>query len=99
MIAPVLSMFFLTSYCLLNVSAAFEGMISSPSWRPAFKVHWAFSLIGALICVFIMIQINIAATIAAMIITSAIYFAVKRRRLLAHWGDARYGILMLAAQI
>jgi hypothetical protein len=97
-IAPVLSMFFLTSYCLLNVSAAFEGMIGSPSWRPAFKVHWIFSLFGALICIFIMTQINIAATVAALLIASGIYYYIKRRSLLAHWGDARYGILMLTAQ-
>ncbi len=97
-IAPVLSMFFLTSYCVLNISAAFEGMIGSPSWRPAFKVHWIFSLTGALICIFVMIQIDLTATIAALMIAAGIYYAVKRRRLLVHWGDARYGILMLAVR-
>ena len=97
-IAPILSMFFLTSYCVLNISSAFEGLIGSPSWRPAFRVHWSLSLTGALICIFVMIQINITATIAALIIASTIYYLVKRRRLMARWGDARYGILMLAAQ-
>ena len=97
-IAPVLSMFFLTSYCVLNISAAFEGLIRSPTWRPAFKVHWVFSLTGALLCIFVMVQINITATIIALLVASAIYYAAKRRRLIATWGDARYGILMLAAQ-
>ena len=97
-IAPVLSMFFLTSYCVLNVSAAFEGLIRSPTWRPAFKVHWIFSLTGALLCLFVMAQINITATIIALLVAFTIYYLAKRRRLIANWGDARYGILMLAAQ-
>lgn len=97
-IAPVLSMFFLTSYCLLNIAAAFEGMISSPSWRPVFKVHWSISLFGALICIFVMVQINIFATLLALVVATSIYYLVKRRSLLAHWGDTRIGILMLAAQ-
>ncbi len=97
-IAPVLSMFFLTSYCVLNLSAAFEGLIRSPTWRPVFNVHWIFSLIGALICIFIMVQINITATIVALLVAFSIYYVAKRRRLIATWGDARYGLLMLAAQ-
>src|SRR5690606_35017101 len=46
-IAPILSMFFLTSYGLLNLSAGLEGLIESPSWRPKFKVHYSISLLGA----------------------------------------------------
>ena len=97
-IAPVLSMFFLTSYCLLNLSSAFEGLIGSPSWRPAFKTHWSVSLAGSILCLLIMIKINSTATFIAVIVVSSIYYIVKRRRLIAHWGDTRYGILMLAAQ-
>ncbi|MCK5843749.1 MAG: amino acid permease, partial [Victivallales bacterium] len=97
-IAPVLSMFFLTSYCLLNLSSAFEGMIGSPTWRPAFKVHWSVSLAGSILCLLIMIKIDSTATLVAILVVSTIYYIVKRRRLIAHWGDTRYGVLMLAAQ-
>ena len=98
LIAPILAMFFLTSYCLLNISAGVEGLIGNPSWRPTFRTHWSLSLIGALLCLGIMIQINFPATILAAIIISAVYYFVKRRQLRAHWGDTRYGILMLAAR-
>ena len=97
-IAPVLAMFFLTSYCLLNISAGAEALIGSPSWRPTFRIHWAISFAGALLCIGIMIQISFEATIVAAIVTSTVYYIVKRRRLFAHWGDARYGIMMLAAR-
>src|SRR5690606_6971720 len=36
-IAPVLSMFFLTSYGVLNFSAGIEGLIANPAWRPRFR--------------------------------------------------------------
>ncbi len=95
LIAPVLSMFFLTSYCLLNVSSAFEGFMRGPTWRPEFNTHWILSLAGALLCLSLMIQINFAATICALIVASTVYYIVKRRKLMAQWGDARYGIMML----
>jgi hypothetical protein len=39
MLAPVLTMFFLTSYGLINLSAGLEGLIDSPTWRPTFRVR------------------------------------------------------------
>lgn len=97
-IAPVLSMFFLTSYSLLNISAGIESLLGSPSWRPTFKTHWIISFAGALLCLGIMIQISFEATIAAVFITSSVYYITKRRQMMSHWGDTRYGILMLAAR-
>lgn len=98
LIAPVLSMFFLTSYGLINLSAALEELIKAPSWRPKFKVPWKVNMLGALGCVSAMTMINAGATIIAVLICSTIYLLMKRRKLMAHWGDVRYGFLMLAAQ-
>ena len=53
-IAPVLTMFFLTTYMVLNVSAGIEGFLQSPSFRPTFKVHWSLSMLGALGCLVVM---------------------------------------------
>ena len=95
LIAPILSMFFLTSYGLLNLSAGLEGLIESPSWRPKFKIHYAISLIGAIACFLVMLMINAGATISATVVTSLVFYLVKRRRLNAHWVDMRYGIFTL----
>ena len=91
LIAPILSMFFLTSYGLLNLSAGLEGLIESPAWRPKFKVHFGISLLGAAGCFTVMLMINAGATLIALCITSLVYYLVKRRQLNAHWGDMRYG--------
>ncbi|HPR64274.1 MAG TPA: amino acid permease [Thermoanaerobaculia bacterium] len=98
MIAPVLSMFFLTSYGLLNTASALEQLIGSPSWRPTFRIPWFISAAGAIGCLAVMLMINAGATIIAVIITSLIYTVMQRRRLSANWGDIRYGILMLIIQ-
>lgn len=95
MIAPILSMFFLTSYGLLNLSAGLEGLIESPSWRPKFKVHYGISLAGAFACFLVMLMINVGATLGAIGVTSLVFYLVKRRQLNAHWTDMRYGILTL----
>jgi hypothetical protein len=95
LVAPILSMFFLTSYGLLNLSAGLEGLIESPSWRPKFKVHYSISLLGAAACFTVMLMIDAGATLTACLVTAGVFYAVKRRRLNAHWADMRYGILTL----
>ena len=94
LIAPILSMFFLTTYLVLNIAAGIEGFLKSPSFRPAFRVHWSLSLLGALGCLAVMFLINALATIVAAIIVLIIYFWLQRRQMQTNWGDARRGIWM-----
>ncbi len=98
LIAPVLSMFFLTSYGLLNLSAGFEELIASPSWRPTFKVSWKLNFFAAFLCFGAMFMINPGATFIAAAISLAVYYYMEKRTLVAHWGDVRYGILTLIVQ-
>jgi len=97
-IAPVLSMFFLTTYMVLNIAAATEGFLQSPSFRPTFKVHWSLSFLGALGCIAVMFLINPIATIVALIIVALIYFWLERRQIESTWGDVRQGVWMTVAR-
>jgi solute carrier family 12 sodium/potassium/chloride transporter 2 len=92
LIAPVLTMFFLTTYLVLNLSAAIEGFLQSPSFRPSFRVHWSLSLLGAIGCLAVMFLINAVATVAAAVIILGIYFWLQQRELRATWGDTRRGM-------
>lgn len=94
LIAPILSMFFLTTYLVLNVSAGIEGFLQSPSFRPSFRVHWSLSLLGAIGCLWVMFLINALATFCAAIIVSGIYLWLQRRELETTWGDVRRGMWM-----
>ena len=94
LIAPVLTMFFLTTYMVLNVSAGIETFLQSPSFRPTFKMHWSLSLLGALGCVAIMFLINAVATVLAAVIVLGIYLWLERREIQGAWGDVRNGLWM-----
>ena len=94
LIAPVLSMFFLTTYLVLNVAAGIEGFLQSPSFRPAFRVHWSLSVLGAIGCLAVMFLINPVATVLAAMVVLIIYFWLHRRQLETTWGDARRGMWM-----
>ena len=94
LIAPILTMFFLTTYGVLNISAALERALGSPSFRPRFKVPWYWSAIGAVGCLAVMFLINAAATVVAMVIVGWIYLWLERREVQAAWGDVRRGLWM-----
>ena len=98
-IAPILAMFFLTSYAVLNLSAGLEGLIGGPGWRPTLRVPWWVSILGFVACVAVMLMINAGATFVAIFVTALLYHAVQRRQLTARWGDVRYGVLVLIARV
>ncbi|HSG81342.1 MAG TPA: Na-K-Cl cotransporter, partial [Gemmatimonadota bacterium] len=93
-IAPILTMFFLTTYGALNLAAGIERFLASPSFRPKFRVHWALSLTGAVGCIAVMFLINAVATLAAAVIVIGIFVWLQRREMQTAWGDVRRGIWM-----
>lgn len=97
-IAPILTMFFLTTYGILNVTAGIEQLLESPSFRPKFKVHWAFSFIGTIGCIAVMFLINGIATIISIFFISIVYIWLRRRHLKTTWGDVRSGMLLQIAR-
>ncbi|GAB5409845.1 MAG: Na-K-Cl cotransporter [Balneolaceae bacterium] len=94
LIAPILSMFFLTTYGVINLAAGIEKLLDSPSYRPTFKVHWSISLLGALGCFAVMFLINLTATLIALIFVGLIFFWLERRELTSVWGNVKNGLLM-----
>jgi len=97
-LAPVLSMFFLTAYGTLNLIAALEGLIGNPSWRPTFRTPWRISLLGAVLCVGAMLMIDAGASLIAIFASSAVYLVMRRRRMRTGWSDIRGGVLQALAR-
>jgi amino acid transporter len=92
LLAPIITMFFLTTYGVTNLVAGMERVVGNPSYRPSFKVHWAISIVGALGCFWVMFLINAQATIVALVVVAVIYGVLKRRRISVTFGDLRSGI-------
>lgn len=86
-IARVVSIFFITTYGFLNLSAAFERLTSA-DFRPSFKTPAWISLIGAAACFLVMIQLDFMAMIGASVILGFLYLFLKRKELVLHTGDA-----------
>jgi amino acid transporter len=93
-IAPILTMFFLTTYGVLNITAGVEQLLGSPSYRPKFKVHWSLSILGAFGCLGVMFLINPLATIIAFIFIAVLFIWLERRELKAAFGGVKNGIWM-----
>ena len=94
LIAPILTMFFLISYGMLNLVCGLEAVMGNPSWRPTFKIPAWASFGGALLCLLAMLMIDAGATIVALSFVFLIYF-FRGRKLSSNWDDIRFGILML----
>ncbi|MCF8111884.1 MAG: amino acid permease [Desulfobacteraceae bacterium] len=89
-IAPIVSMFFLISYGLLNYATFFEARTASPSFRPSFRFYNKhLSLAGALACLGTMLAIDIAAGVIALVFLFAIYQYLSRTSGPARWADSR----------
>ncbi|MDX1503618.1 MAG: Na-K-Cl cotransporter [Thermoanaerobaculia bacterium] len=97
-VAPVLTMFFLTTYGMVNLVAGLEKISGAPSYRPTIRVPWAISLLGAAGCAWAMWLINKPAAVAAIAIELGLYLVLRRRSLSTSWGDARYGALISLAR-
>jgi amino acid transporter len=75
-VAEIISMFFMVTYgslCLISFLQHFSG---DPSYRPTFKSKWYISLLGAILCLFLMFKINTVYAIAAIILMIGIYFGI-----------------------
>ncbi len=90
LIAPVVSMFFLISYGLLNYATFFEARAGSPSFRPRFRWYdQRLSLAGALACLMVMLAIDWKAGVVAAAILFGIFQYLKRTSGPARWADSR----------
>lgn len=86
-IARIVSIFFITTYGFLNMSAAFEAATSA-DFRPSFRTPVWVSVIGALACILVMIQLDFLALVGAIIILGALFLYLKSRELSLEGGDA-----------
>jgi amino acid transporter len=89
-IAPVVSMFFLVSYGLLNYATYFEARSASPSFRPRFKFYdIRISLAGFVACLACILAINPVAGIVSISLLFGIYQYLKRTAGPSRWADSR----------
>jgi amino acid transporter len=97
-VASIITMFFLNTYAMINLTAGIERLVGNPSFRPQFRVSWFVSVLGAVGCYAAMFLINVIATIAAILLSYGVFVLLKRRSLKQEWGDIGSGAWFEAAR-
>lgn len=92
-IAPIITMFFMITYGLLNLATFYEAITKNPSYRPTFRYcHWSVSALGGLGCIGVMFLINwVWATISILFIV-ALQWYIRSREIESRWGDLQSGV-------
>lgn len=92
-IAPVITMFFMITYGMLNWSCFAEMHSRNPSFRPRFKLaHEFIPLTGALGCLAVMLILDPLWALASLAAMGLIYARLQRSDLETRWGDVNSGV-------
>ena len=98
-IAPIITMFFMITYALLNLATFYEAVTKNPSYRPTFRYcHWSLSLLGAFGCLAVMLLINWAWAVGSIAVIAAIYGYIQYHEIEARWGDLQGGVVFERAR-
>jgi solute carrier family 12 sodium/potassium/chloride transporter 2 len=98
-IAPLLTMFFLITYAMINVVVLIEQGLGQISFRPMLKVPILVPLMGAIGCFFVMFIINaIVGFISIGLVVAMYVYLTKRKNLDSSEGDTRSGMFNSLAE-
>ena len=97
-IAPLITMFFLITYMMINLVVFIEQRMDMISFRPTFPIPRYVPLIGTLGCLFTMFIINATFGLIAIGFVIAAYLYLTSRTLKVPYGDMRSGLFVSLAE-
>lgn len=77
-VAEIISMFFMVTYGAICLISFFHHFAADPSYRPSFRSKWYFSLIGAVMCFYLMFSMNAGYAVGSLTIMVIIFFIINR---------------------
>ncbi len=96
-IAPLITMFFMITYAMVNIVALIEQSLSLPSFRPTLKISILIPLFGAFGSLTVMFIINAAVALVSLILIVFFYYYLVRKKLKSGAGDSRSGLFTALA--
>ena len=96
-IAPLITMFFLITYTMINVVVLVEQRLGLVSFRPLLRIPRMVPAVGAVGCLFAMFIVNPIFGLVAVALVLAFYVLLVRRGLEAQ-GDVRSGLFTALAE-
>lgn len=97
-IAPLMTMFFLVVYGVLNATILLEQQLGLVSFRPTLKIPKVVSALGVLGTLLAMFSIDPEFAIIAVIAVLILYDYLSRRHVETEDGDLRSGLLLRLVQ-
>jgi hypothetical protein len=97
-IAPILTMFFMITYAMVNIVVLVEQSLSLPSYRPTLKVPMLIPALGAFGSIAIMFVINVIVALTSLILIFIFYFYLVNLKLKSEAGDSRSGLFTALAE-
>ncbi|MBT29276.1 MAG: hypothetical protein CMO01_06405 [Thalassobius sp.] len=80
LIAPIVSMFYLTAYGFINFTCALESW-SGSDFRPQFKIPRFISVMGAIATFAVMFKLNFGAMLISFVIIGALFFYFTKKQI------------------
>jgi amino acid transporter len=77
-VAQIISMIFMLSYGSLCTISLLEHFAADPSYRPSFRSRWYISLVGALMCIWLMFRMSAPYAVLAILFMSLLYVVIAR---------------------
>jgi len=97
-IASLLTMFFLITYGMINVTVLIEESIGIASFRPTLRVSRLIPLFGSIGCVSTMFLIDAKFSIIAILVIVGMYLFLLKRTSSVYAPDVRSGLLVYLAE-
>jgi len=97
-IAPLITMFFLITYAVINISVFTEMALGLVSFRPTFRISKIIPLYGFLGSAIFMFLISPVAGLIALLFLFSVYFWLLKRKLSQKEGDVRSGLFVSIAE-
>lgn len=79
-VARVISMFFMVTYGAICAISFLQHFAADPSYRPAFKSKWYISLLGAVMCIYLMFKMDAAYAFISLLIMVLMYIGITSFR-------------------
>jgi len=88
-IAPIITIFFMMTYGLLNYACYQLSSARSPGWRPSFKYYskWT-ALAGAIVCASVMLLLSFWYAVISIILILVLYKVINKYKPDVNWGPA-----------
>lgn len=97
-IAPLVTLFFLITYAMINIVVIIEQQLGLISYRPLFKVNRWIPWVGLFSSIMAMFIINPTISLVSLVIVFVVYWFLSRQNLETPFEDVRSGLFVSFAE-